>query len=354
MNKKCKYFCSNGKSCNRKTMQQYCWQHNESSPSLIKIQKPTEICNIVPYLVKHSKFLNRIFTFLHPDFMLCGRGSEGIETRCGTSFGLVRYTLSGKLPLSDFNNIVYPTSGIKSDVEEIYQILEKYNFIGIGADSTDYQFGGHQMAIAKINTNKYYILQSYLNEYNLQVATATSQGVKKLISGYRQIFDGMKMWDNLSASIWKKITGASVSSHTNAPKNFEIYTPQIPIKIKTEHCQKYIRSLLKQAVKELSKNKKELLHFRNNIKLFLEKGRYQFRDFVEIFSGYVEFPSGAGVEEYIDWIASVIDFVEKRIRNISSELNDLPSVQKKSIVTSGGVFLKSPTTSPKSPISSPI
>ena len=230
-------------------------------------KKIKESCNVVPYVVKNAAFFNRALVFVYDHFkyencyLVYRKKGKHIDTRCRTSVESVVYLLTGRLYPNNFDYFIYPYDEVSEDINYITETLTEYNLMVLSVGSTDI-FPGHILVIIKIDSSQeYYILQSYIFEYELRLSKSTKQGIDKLIASYLLIFNGkITSWSEEHVTIWKKITGVDASDIVGAsiPRSFRVYYPYEKVNINNKKCKKFVTTLLNDTTNKLNRWNKSL------------------------------------------------------------------------------------------------
>ena len=225
------------------------------------MQDPNNKCEIISYLVKYAGFSNRLISFVYPNLRptQCSLRKDlvtKIETRCRTSLETVVYILTGSIFPAGFNLKTLPIitfSPVKLS-NETMDLLDAHKFIIFSIPSKG-NFPGHIFAVIKINQDKYYLLQSYVFVYKLELNIATRSGIFNLFKHYFITFNGSNnIWLNEDVILWKGVTGVDTKTllGIQRPRYINVYSIQHPFEIYNNDCSQFLRQLLQSASEKLS------------------------------------------------------------------------------------------------------
>lgn len=203
-----------------------------------------ESCIIIPYLAEHGPFLNRIVSFVCPGIKPKGSNDTNyttltrIETRCETTTNAIIYALTGKL--GEFKSL---------EVNKLGHIIDELNKSNMIVISIPYKgdFGGHKLLIIR-DDYKYYVFQSYIFEYTLEIHSTDKYGIVLFINYYLEIFN-KKEWTEKDVYLWKFITGVNIPKYTS--KKPKIYILSYPETFCIYNSQHNVENLLESALIKL-------------------------------------------------------------------------------------------------------
>lgn len=207
-------------------------------------------CNIIAYLAHYGPFLNRITSFLYSHVypQCCNVKNNSaftrVESKCQTTSDTIIFALTGKFDgfrMIQFNELT---------LDHVMNQLYRWNIINISISCKD-KFGGHNLVIIK-DENVFYIIQSYIFEYNLKVHIANEEQIKLYISHYLNIFDSNQpKWTKNDINLWKCITTVNIPKYNDIKPMMFIswwYSYPYPFSLNTNNCQQFVRNLLEKAL----------------------------------------------------------------------------------------------------------
>lgn len=242
------------------------------------IDKQHRSCDVLSFLSIYGHLINRIIIFLYPNMdpqhcLLKINNLVKVESRCRTTADSIVYALTG----GDFNKF----NLIQKNNLTLNYILERLlisNLIVISIPS-DNKFGGHILIIVR-SGDIYYIIQSYIFEYTINITIATDIQVILYISKYLKIFS-TKNWNNNDTLLWKCLTGVDIPIYNNKKPNIFIYWSPVTFVADNEHCQVHVKKLLEDAVGKINKIK-EVPDNINNLDKYITKRQHLEISFADI------------------------------------------------------------------------
>jgi hypothetical protein len=151
-----------------------------------KTEYEIEPCNIIAYLAHYGGFLNGItaFVYLYRNPQCCRYTGNSnftrIESRCEIAADMVLFLLTGKF--NEFRLIDFHELSLKTVIKELY----RWNLICLDIPCRG-NFAGHVLTIIRDN-DVFYIIQSYIFNYNLKVYIANETQIVAYIGHYLDIF----------------------------------------------------------------------------------------------------------------------------------------------------------------------
>jgi hypothetical protein len=211
----------------------------------------THHCNIIAYLSYYGPFLNSVIAFVHHhmDPQCCRYTGENgkftrIESKCETTGDMVVFVLTGKF--DEFRSIQSNELSLNKVISELY----RWNLLDINIPCKN-GFGGHKLIIVRDN-DIFYIIQSYLFEYDLKVHTANKTQITAYIGNYLSIFNSnINRWTTEDIILWKCITGTTLPEYNDTKPRINIswwYGYPRPFSLNSRDCGRYLRKLLEEAV----------------------------------------------------------------------------------------------------------
>lgn len=207
--------------------------------------------NLIPYLCLHGHFLNRITCFVHrhinPGQCNAKRNTNftRIESRCENTTNTVIFALTGKF--NDFK-LIEPKD---ASLDNIMLHLYLYNMINISI-SCHNDFGGHTFLIIKHN-DVFYIIQSYIFEYNLRIHVANESQVELYLNHYLTIFSKY-LWSQKDVDLWKCITGVIIPEYNDIKPKIFTYWCSDSFSL---NYKEYVKDLLDEALIKLDNSNLE-------------------------------------------------------------------------------------------------
>lgn len=210
-----------------------------------------ESYNLILYLRLHGPFLNRITSFVHhhinPGQCNAKRNTNftRIETRCENTTNTIIFALTGKF--NDFK-LLEPKD---TSLNNIMLYLRLYNMINISI-SCHNDFGGHTFIIIK-QDDVFYVIQSYIFEYNLRIHVANESQVELYLNHYLTIFSKY-LWSKKDADLWKLITGVVIPEYNDIKPKILTYWCSDSFSL---NYKEHVRDLLDEALIKLDNSNLE-------------------------------------------------------------------------------------------------
>lgn len=222
---------------------------NENVNKLEKIvNKEFSKCDVLSFLSKYGYFVNRMILFLYPTLspgncLVTKNNMTKIDSRCRTTADSIIYALTGdnfdKFNLIDKKDLTF------------YTIMEKLlvsNMLVISISSTN-NFAGHIFIIIK-SGDIYYIIQSYIYEYAIDITVATDTQIMLYITKYLDIFNNKK-WRPKDTKSWKCLTGVYIPVYNDIKPDLFIYWSPTKYTLDTDNCQGHIKQIIKDALNKI-------------------------------------------------------------------------------------------------------
>lgn len=193
-----------------------------------------------------------MYDFIYPQCCLIKNNSNftRVESKCETTVKTIIFTLTGKF--DEFRVIEDLT------LDNIMHELYKWNMIEINISCRN-NFGGHDLLIIR-DDDVFYIIQSYIFEYNLKINIANEEQIELYINNYLKIFNSNNLrWTKDDIELWKCLTGVDLPPELNdiKPRMFILwwYSYPQPFNINIEKSQTFIRNLLYETLMKIKKTK---------------------------------------------------------------------------------------------------
>jgi hypothetical protein len=154
------------------------------------------------------------------------------------------FALTGKF--DQFRPIQLKELSLNNVMSELY----RWNLLNINIPCKN-EFGGHKVIIVR-NNDKFYIIQSYLFEYNIKMHIANETQIMAYIDNYLSIFNvGQPKWTKRDITLWKCITNITLPEYNDTKPRINIswwYAYPHSFSLNFKDCGRYLRKLFEQAL----------------------------------------------------------------------------------------------------------
>lgn len=212
------------------------------------VEKEFRSCDILSFISKYGYFINRMIIFLKPKMnpgkcLMIKNDLTRVESRCRTTADSIIYALTG-------DNFIKYNSISKNNLT-LTNVLDKLHESGILVLSilSDNEFGGHIFIIIR-SKNIYYIIQSYIFEYCIDVTVATDTQIIQYIRKYLDIFSN-NIWNKEDTYLWKCLTGVEIPIYNNKKPDLFIYWTPTKYEVDNDQCQVHIKKLISDALEKI-------------------------------------------------------------------------------------------------------
>lgn len=251
--------------------------------------------NIISFLAEYGHMLNRISSLAHEYiYPQCCNISENnnitrIESKCDTTATVMTLLLTGQ----EYDNWRLIQD---NDLDDIMDKLFEWNFIQLSISCND-NFLGHILLIIR-DDDLFYIIQSYLFQYNITIHVADEDRIRLFIANYLQVFNHSQ-WTKRDIALWKCLTGVDSVSYNNKSRLYVSwwYSYPNPFTLNSKNFQVSIKKLLNKAYDNIDENDFEYLS--------------------EVM-GYYEKETE---EEYREWVKSYIEELMLEVDRLDHNIN---------------------------------
>jgi hypothetical protein len=227
---------------------------------LIVLKMEPQQCNILGYLSYYGPYLNSVIAFVHHHMnpQCCRYISENgkfarVESKCETTGDMAVFALTGKF--DEFRLMQSKELSLDNVMNELY----RWNLLDIHIPCKN-EFGGHKVIVVRDN-DIFYIIQSYLFEYNLKVHIANKTQVTAYINNYLSIFNtDQHTWSKSDIMLWKCVTNIILPEYNDTKPRINIswwYSYPHSFILNSRDCGRYLRKLFEEALIKLDMSEVE-------------------------------------------------------------------------------------------------